>query len=223
MRQSGIPRCLRTLLPLTVVALFASGCLIQDTTQTIYLEPGGSVTWSVLQKDVRSDEKRLDDRLREEGRFITDATAERHPIKLAFLRLNATDVRTVIVRAARPYTVLTEARFPQLDTLMERFASAGGAQARSGVDHHDGLVTWTLTVSDDKGSSMRDEDKTIDALAGSFDRCRFVLSAGRFVNADGFELSDDKRVAALRVSNDTPAAGPGATLRFSLTWTEMEK
>jgi hypothetical protein len=220
MKNSGITRLLRTLLPLSVVALFASGCLIQDTTQTIYLEPDGSVTWSVLQRNVRSDEKRLDDRLREEGRFITDATAERHPIKLAFLRLNATDVRSLIVRAARPYTVLTEARFPQLDTLMEQFASAGGGRATSRLDRHDGVISWTLAVSDDDGPPVRDGDKIINALGDSFDGCRFVLTAGRFISADGFELSDDKRIATLRVPNDRPTASPGATLRFSLTWTD---
>src|SRR2546427_700217 len=210
MRNSGIPRLLRALLPLSAVALFASGCLIQDTTQTIYLEPDGSVTWSVLQKDVRSDEKRLDDRRREEGRFITDATAARHPIALAFARLDAADVRMFILRAARPYTVLTEARFARIDTLMERFASAAGARATSVLARHDNVITWTLTVSDDAGASVRDKDKIIDALADSFDGCQFVLSAGDFLRAGGVALSGDKRGATRHGPQHRPPAGPPA-------------
>ena len=47
---------------LAAVSFLASGCLIKDTTQTVYLEPDGTVTWSVLEKDVRSDAPRAEDR-----------------------------------------------------------------------------------------------------------------------------------------------------------------
>ena len=208
---------------LASVVLLATGCLTKDVIQTIYLEPDGSVTWSVIEKEVRSDGKRLEDRLREEGRFITDAAAERHPVALAFSRLDATDVRTLILRAARPYTVFTEAHFTRIDTLMERFASAGGGRATSVLDRHDGVVTWTLTVSDADGAPARDEDRIVDALSDSFEGCAFVLSAGRFVSAHGFGLSDDKRAATLHVPEHVPGGGPTAMLLFSLTWTDTEK
>jgi len=205
---------------LGVVALLASGCLVKDTTETIYLEPHGAVTWSVLEKDVRSDEKRAQDRAREENAFSAAAAAERHPIAIAFARLNAADVRTVIVRDRRPFTVLTEARFPRLDTLMAAFAAQAGARATSALDRRDGLVTWTWTISEDDSVERGDDGKEMSALADSFEGCRFVLSAGHFISAVGFELSHDRNVATLRIPDATHGTGPADPLRFSLIWTE---
>jgi len=208
---------------LAAVSILTPGCLIKDTTETIYLEPDGSVTWTVLEKDVRSGEKTATARAREDTDYIAAATAERHPIALAFSRLDPMDVRTQILRAERPYAVLTVARFTRLDVLMERFAETIGSTATSVLDRHDGVVTWTWTVSDDDGAPAQEQDKGVDALGDSFEHCRFVLSAGRFVSAEGFELSDDKREATLRIPDKSNGTSPTALLRFSLTWTEVER
>jgi len=42
-----------------------TGCLEKDTTQTIYIERDGTVTWEVLERDVYSSAGKPEDRLRE--------------------------------------------------------------------------------------------------------------------------------------------------------------
>jgi hypothetical protein len=208
---------------LAAVSILTPGCLVKDTTETIYLEPDGSVTWTVLERDVRSDEKAATARARENAEYISAVTAERHPIALAFSRLGPADVRTQVLRADRPYTVLTIARFARLDVVMERFAEAVGGAATSVLDRHDGVVTWTWTVGDDEGAPAREQNEGVQALGDSFEQCRFVLSAGSFVGAEGFELSDDKRVATLRIPDKSSGTSATTPLRFSLTWAEVEK
>jgi hypothetical protein len=207
---------------LAAVSLFASGCLIKDTTQTVYLEPNGTVTWSVLEKDVRSDAPRAEDRAREETAFIAAATADRHPIATAFARLYPSDLRTVIVRSGRPFTVLTEARFTRLDTLMADFGAATGMTSTSVLEGHDAVLTWTWIVHEEDNGGARDDVKAVAALADSFEGCQFVLSTGRFIRATGFELSSDNRVATLHVPGNVHGTGGADPLLFSLTWTSAE-
>ncbi len=206
---------------LAAASILTPGCLIKDTTETIYIEPDGTVTWTVLEKDVRSNEKTATARAQEDTDYISAATAERHPIALAFSRLDPAEVRTQILRAERPYAVLTVARFARLDVLMDRFAETIGASSTSVLDRHDGVVAWTWTVHEDDRASTQEEDKSVHALGDSFEHCRFVLSAGRFVSAEGFELSDDKREATIQIPDTPKGTSPAA--RFSLTWTEGER
>jgi hypothetical protein len=207
---------------IATVAGLNLGCLVRDTTETIYLEPDGGFTWTVLESDVRSDEKTPAARAREDANYIAAAIDERHPIALAFSPLGPVDVRTHVLRAERPYTVLTIARFARFDMVMERFGAAIGGTATSVLERRDGLVSWIWTVGED-GAPAQPKDEGVQALADSFERCRFVLSVGHFVSADGFELSDDKRVATLRIPEQPSTANPAAPLRFELTWTEGEK
>ncbi len=201
--------------------LTAPGCLVKDVTQTVYLEPSGAVTWVVLEKDVRSDGHTAQDRAHEEADYFDAVATGQHPVALAFSRLDPTRLRTAILRAERPYTVLTEARFAGLEQLMGLFASKLGTRATSTLERHKGGVTWTLTVYDD--SNSWGEDEAVNALTDFFDGGRFVLVTGQFTSAVGLELSDDKRMATLRVFNEVADdAGSHEPRRFSLTWTEGE-
>ena len=218
---------------LAAVGLMTTACLVKDTTQTIYLEPDGAVTWTVLQADVRSDGKTAKERAREETEFAAAVRAEQHPVALAFDQLDPLSVRTDILRRDRPYTVLTQARFARLDWLMERFFSKLGATATSTLDRQNGTVTWAMTVSnlDDNASDHSpDKDEAVDALFDSFEHCRFVLAAGHFTSAVGFELSADGRVATSHDRDSDRDGDPSSDgtvsdklVRVSLTWTDVEK
>jgi hypothetical protein len=50
-------------------ALSTAGCLQKEVTQTIYIAPTG-VTWTVLERDVRSDERDLVSRIAEEHDYL---------------------------------------------------------------------------------------------------------------------------------------------------------
>ena len=118
------------LISLTCVTFLTPGCLIKETSQTIYLEPDGRVTWTVLEKDVRSDGEKAEDRTREEAEYFSAASGARHPIALAFASLDPISVRAAILRAVPPYAVFTDARFARLDSLMARFVERIGVRPR---------------------------------------------------------------------------------------------
>ena len=214
---------------LAAVALMTSGCLdfvgfVKDTTPIIYLEPDGTVTWTVLEQEVRWNGGTPEEGAREDKEFFAAVSAGRHPVALAFGRLNAMDVRTLILRADRPYTVQTEARFARFDRLMARFMVKLGGEAISTLQRQDGTVTWTLTASESTASTASDKDDYVNALGDLFERGQLVLAAGHFTGAVGFDLSSDGRVATIQSpdhqqSDDTDSDKP---LYFSLTWTEAE-
>ena len=58
---------------LVILAVFAAGCIQEDNTITLYLDPNGQVTWSILERNVRSDSKDRGDRQTEESQFIVAA------------------------------------------------------------------------------------------------------------------------------------------------------
>ena len=209
---------------LAAVGLMTTACLVKDTTQTIYLEADGTVIWTILQKDVRSNDKTAEGRAREETEFVEAVSAGRDPVALGFGRLDPISMRTDILRAERPYTVLTRARFARLDWLMARWV---GTQGTSALERQDGTTRWTLTVNPESHSSASKdkEDASDDALSDSFEHCRFVLAAGHFTSAVGFELSSDGRVATIQFPDhhESDDAGSAKPLYFSLTWTEAEK
>ena len=109
-------RMFSTVSMVVLAGALSTGCLQKDMTQTIYISPG-SATWSVIEKDVRSDEEALAGRISEEHDYILAATAGQHPVARAFRRLGAHAVTTTWLRRNRPYTVLTEARFSSLEQI----------------------------------------------------------------------------------------------------------
>jgi hypothetical protein len=207
---------------LTVTAL-APGCLVKEVTQTVCLEPGGAVTWIVLEKDVRSEEDSAQKRVREEADYFNAALTGRHPAAMGLSQLAPLDVRTTILRDRRPYAVLTEARFARFETLMETLASNLGREATSTLEQHDGVVTWTLTVQSDSASSTAAED--LGPLIELLDHGEVVLATGHFTRAVGFDLSHDKRAATFHIPEDAVHENASQTGRvvFSLTWTEDER
>ena len=208
---------------MALVVLAAPGCLVKETAQTIYLERDGSVTWTIVERDVRSDGGTAGDRAREEASFSMAARAGRHPVALALERLDPLEVRTTIVRGERPYGVITAARFARIDALMARFIEAAGLEGVSTMDQQDGIVTWTFEIAErvSDATASESKDDQVDALADGFDGCRFVLSTGHFTHAVGFELSEDRQTATIHFPDETKAPEK-VRLQFSLTWAEHE-
>ena len=56
--------------------VLASACIQEDNTVTWFLDPNGEVTWSILERNIRSDSKNRDERMTEESQFIDHATFE---------------------------------------------------------------------------------------------------------------------------------------------------
>lgn len=195
---------------IVAVTLAASaGCLHADKTQTLYVAADGVVTWMVVEKDVRSDERDAVKAAAEEREYITRARVEAHPVAQAFRRLDAINVTTQVVRDTRPFTVITTAQFPSLGVLGQSLMDALAVDASS-VSTTDGTRTaWTLTVRSEPG-------KTDDDLTMLLDEpWHIVLESGRFVTAQNVRIDGGQRAILLEHSPEAELAMP---LVWSLTW-----
>jgi hypothetical protein len=207
-----------TLAGVVAVSLLGAGCLVKDDITVWYLEPSGAVTWSVIEKDVRSDAENLVDRQTEEANYIAAVRQLNHPMARGFAELGAIDVRTRILRGTVPFTVVTDAGFPTLAQLGERLLQRMGLPGTSTLTQAEVGTTWTLSVRDPHAmetSAQPDED--LAALSSGLDALKIVLTEGRFVAAEGFELSGDRRTASVVPPNDDVFKDQ-AVLVFTLTW-----
>jgi hypothetical protein len=186
------------------VALITAGCLQKDTTETWYVGATGDVHWVVTEKDVRSDANTVDARLEEESGYWLAVQQQRHPVAMGLQELGGLKARTLVLRGESPFTVQTDARFTGLDELGRRLLASIGAIGTSLVTRDGPVSTWTLTVRDPSAeSSVSEPSEGVSALMNDLDKLKVVLIAGRFDAADGFDLSGDRRVATLKVIEET--------------------
>jgi len=195
------------------VTPFAAGCLVATTTHRLYLSPQGALTWSVLEQDVRSTESRPSDRAAEENALLDGVASQTHPTLDALRRLQPYDTSLRLLRADRPYTVLTEARFERVDAVVENLLSElripGKVTLQRTGDE------WSLGISIDLTAMEGDEQATpLAALIEELDCYRLVLTDGRFTAAIGFAIVDGGTAVELKpeaVPTDRPA-------RLQLSW-----
>jgi hypothetical protein len=214
-RKTGI-------LGLLLSALMATGCLLKEEEHTWYLEPEfGQVTWTVLERDVRSDASAPADRNAEEQTYWMDVQAENHQMARALRRLGGTEIRTRILRADAPYSVVTDAKFGSIEDLGRSIIALGGLSGTSVLRPDGALLTWTLTLRDPHAEEPP-SDEAVIGLLGAFDSLRVVLTAGRFESAQGFTFDSDRRVA--RIDREfVNAKTDEVDLVLTLQWTARLK
>ena len=208
---------------LTAFIMAATGCLLRDTTQTWYLQPGGSVTWTVVEANVRSDARAAADRANEETGYWATVKSGNHAMAEAFRLLGAANPRTRILRAEVPYTVVTDATFPSIADLGHQLIMQTGLAGSSDLVRDGEAWQWTLTIRDPHtAASQMESDNALMALFESLETLKIVLVAGRFEHAEGFALSGDQRVAT--IDDKTMNAGdenPAVVLR--LRWVDAAR
>jgi hypothetical protein len=221
--EANMAKNWRGLLLFVVLPLTATGCLQKDRTDTWYLEPSGTVTWSVMEKDVRSDAKSAVDRQTEEGTYMTDVRSQMHPLAKGFRALGAAEIHTKILRGTSPYSVVTEARFASVDALGQQIIVRAGLAGNSLLERDASGATWTLTVRDPHSQdtpSQNDED--LNALTDGLACLKVILTDGHFVAAgtDGFGVSSDGRAAAaIEDKSDVKTFEDGGMIVKRLKWT----
>jgi hypothetical protein len=206
------------------VAVLGSGCLVGETGHTLYLDPEGSVTWTVLEQDVRSDADKPRDVIREEREFLDRLASGRHPVTEGLDSLLPDALETRILRGERPFSVYTTARFAAVDRLAQDVLDQLGIRGRAVLRCEDGLAHLALTVDVHDGDGEdRIDDAPVMPLLEDLEGLRVVLTRGKFVDAAGFTLSDDGSTAVLAEPDDqTEAALAQGELGLSLTWTTGE-
>jgi hypothetical protein len=211
----------RTILALAVVAAAAavSGCLVKEADTTITIRLDGSGTWTIVDRDVRSAADAPADRLREETEFLDNVQAGQYEPALALDEIGCSEVSTQVTRGEWPYAAATECRFSDVGAVWQQLLDRSGLRGESSIETADGRRTWRMWV--DTSGDAKDEatDRTTPAdVLLSDNTLRFFLLHGRFIEATGFDLSDDGAVATMKaISGDEQEATHGVT-EFALTW-----
>ena len=197
-----------------VAAAVCGGCLQKEVGQTIYLSPSGAV-WTVIERDVRSDETEPASRIREEQDYALAARAGQHGVARAFRSLGAQSVTTTWLRRERPYSVMTEARFGDVRQLA--MALLRGAKIQGEVTLvREGCRTKFGVRVNLESAPEPDGDSPLDELLAELEHYRVVLSEGRFISADGFEILGEGSIA---VPDKNKTATDGI-LSLALVWDE---
>jgi hypothetical protein len=201
---------------LIVLAGAASACIQEENTVTLFVDPTGSVTWSILERSVRSDAKSRDERQTEESQFIVAARAHQHPAMTGLQRLAASDLKDSILQDKPPYSVMTEGHFRNLEEMGRRLLLTYGMTGTSVVSHDGEKTIWTLTIESVPQDMPEQDTAELTALLG--DKFHVALREGEFVDAQGFSINDDRRIAELsgELFDDRKPDDPPKVLK--LTW-----
>jgi hypothetical protein len=207
---------------LAAAALGAPGCIVKDTTHRLYLSPDGTVTWTVLEENVRSNEDDRRKRWREERAFLEALAADVNPPAEGLRRLGAERTLTRLLRSERPFVVYTQARLGRIDRLAEQILAELQVPGAVRLESRRGRSTFRLSVD----LSMIDEERPgpetpVEALLEDLERYRIVLVDGRFESGTGFEIGEDGAVATPKVAQELVEAG--GVLTFDLTWRTAAK
>jgi hypothetical protein len=204
------------------MALSSAGCLVKEKHDTLCLEPDGSVKWTVLERNIHAVADTPADRLREELEFMAQVGRDEHDAAVTFRALGAKDVQTQILSFDWPYAISTEARFDDLARLWQRYFDLAGIRASSTLTRNGNRTTWVLVVEAGEDTSSSDDRAPELDKDGEFAPI-FMIRHAEFVDASGFILDDDGRVAKLDVealSKRDWEKEPRVVL--SLTWVDVE-
>jgi len=190
-----------------------TGCLEKDTTQTIYIERDGTVTWEVLERDVYSSAGKPEDRLREEGEYLRRAVAGRPTIVEGLEEIGGTDVRAELLRDRRPLSLRATARFRDLEHALVGLFDAAEIGAEVQLESDGNRRILTITPVDRQPVDA--DDGPVYELFRS-DDFRFVMADGEFEEAVGFTIEGQGRVAIWSDETDATVDPP---TRMRLVWT----
>ena len=206
------------ILPLAAAVLLG-GCLQKETTHTLYLAPDGAVAWMAVENDVRSDAGNAAERRAEEQSYLASVRSGTHGIARGLAALDPAGQQTRVLRAERPFVVVTEARFSRIDALFERMLADLRVPGYATLTRTGGGAT--LLIHLDVTAAMADEsDRStpVTDLIEEAARYRIVLTEGRFTAAHGFTLSDDGLTATPIETSDDDVSALGGVVELSLTW-----
>jgi len=211
---------MRLTLPLLAVAVLTTGCLVENDTYTLYLQPDGSADAVILQADVRSDEGDSAKAGAEEAAFLAEARVGAHAKARALEMLELADVRSSVLRDRVPFIVMTTAHLPRLDSALQRYFDALGLPAETSLSRSGTTMTLTIRIVADDSEMGLDvsDDNPLLSLIDETERYRLVLARGKFADARGFRLDEGDRVA-VPLDVDTDEAEARGEVVYSLSWT----
>jgi hypothetical protein len=211
-----MPKQLITVL-MSLCLFCLSGCLLEDTRHTLYIQPDGSVTWRVIRDLVRSDHDGLGKRADEEADFLATVDGGEEGWSEMLQGWGAQEATVELLRVERPYTVVVRAHFARIEDMVAGMLAEIEEELVFDYQEQGSLRTLRIVLppgeeqlSPEQPDPSRADDQDPDG-SGDF---RLVLTQGRFVRAVGFELSPDGVVAEPYEHEERPGE-PG---EFLLVW-----
>jgi hypothetical protein len=213
---------MRRYLFVIALAVVTAGCLRKEMTHTWYLDPDLTVVWTVLERDVRSDSGSAEERQQDEGQFASEARQHNQPVARGLRQLGPSSLRVRLIREKVPFTVASDATFPSLKVLGERLLGRLGLQGYSEVVATKDGYEWTWSVD---SRQVVDDERVDEDFSTLFETevIKIALSEGEFIEAEGVQLSEDRRMASFPVrelieglgkhTGDVPSV-------FTLRWKE---
>jgi hypothetical protein len=211
----------RTLLILGLAACSVA-CILATTTHTLYLEDDGSVTWTVLQEDVRSDADSAAKRAAEEQGLLDAIAADEHPAAVALRSLGGGQVATTLLRDRRPFTIRTSGRFESIEALARALIEALEIPGSVRLSVADGV--WTLDLElrldeiEDQDGEDDDELHPVIDLVDDVEDYTLVAPSARFVRATGFAIEDNGRTVKFDLPSEEEILAGDKILTLSLSW-----
>ena len=203
-----------------VLTVMLGGCIVGETSHRIYIEPGGLVQWVVLETELRSNADTPERRANEEARLVESVVVDDHPVRRAFELLGAQDSRSELLRDRRPYAVWTEARFRSVEEVVREALYWLGIRGEVSFTTIDGISRLQVWLPPDQDDEVVDE--SVLNLVADLEDYRIVLTEGRFVEAMGFELEEEGRVAVPKAPIEQDDDRAAAPLVLVLAWTVVE-
>jgi hypothetical protein len=195
------------------LACLGAGCIEKESRSVIYLEPDGSLTWTVLETDVRSNAEKPADRAQEEADYRRAMLANPTPLVTLFTSLGGRQASRTVLKDTVPFEVHTSATFDRIDVLFERVCAAASISCVASVGDDGARMTLTVEIFGELDVKAPEQEALNDAL-GSL---KFVMVGGHFVGASGFVLAGD-RAATL---DDESVDGEPVTI--TLTWVRDDR
>ena len=216
---------MRLLTPLlrgaSIFAVFvaATGCIVSKRDDTVYVHEDGSLTWLVIERNIRSD-KFGDEGIKEESEYMARVPAGEYQPDLAFDRLSGRDRDCRIIRERRPYAILCEASFDSVLAVGWEFVRITGfpGNVEFVKDGDTRRLQISLRVEGESTASERDKE-TLGHLLSGIDSLELVFDHGQIKEAHGFSFEKDGSIARFdpgAFSGIDPKVG--ADVLISITW-----
>ena len=205
--------------PIVAVALLATGCLVKDSYHTLYLNPDGSLTWDVLEREIRSDHRDPAERAGEEREFLERVRRQDHLAARSLDTLWPREVESHLLRGQRPYAVHTAAEFRDVERLFRNVLDELDVRGKVTVER-DAMQTRFVIAFRPEDLEIEDEEEpqTLMLALTEADEFRIRLTEGKFLDAAGFELSEDDTLAVPLKPDDPEVEKRDGMAVYSLTW-----
>lgn len=205
-----------------VLVLLGSACLLTETDSTLYLDPEGSLTWSVLEDNIVSD-KQGEAGLREEQKYLDAFETRQHGMAELMFAMGPSTLETKMIRNERPYSTFTSARYPDVGEFFQRMIDHGEERGSARLVKLGEFNRLEIEIQLERERTPASEEVFEESPLPILDRefFSFVLTAGEFVAAEGFEIAKGGRTALPLEYEDDEIEEmlEAGVIVYSLTWT----